>query len=57
MQNSDKTKDALDDVDMIGKNRDLQNVLYNGNVRRVRQLLDVVLKERRLSLHLKGSDV
>ncbi len=43
-----KTKEALDDVDMIRKNRNLQNSLYNGLVPTGSTALEVVLKERRL---------
>jgi len=49
-----KTKEALDDVDMIRKNRNLQNALYNGVVPAGSTALDVVLKERRLEFFAEG---
>jgi hypothetical protein len=49
-----KTKDALDDVDMIRKNRNLQNALYKGVVPAGSTLLEVVLKERRLEFFAEG---
>ncbi len=49
-----KTKEALDDVDIIRKNRNLQNALYNGVVPGGSTLLEVVLKERRIELFAEG---
>ena len=37
---------ALDDVDMIRKNRGLENALYKGTLPAGRQILDIVLKEQ-----------
>jgi len=48
------TKDALDDVDEIRKNRGLENSLYNGVVPAGTTLLDVVLNERRIELAFEG---
>lgn len=48
------TKDALNDVDAIRKNRGLQNSLYNGNVPAGTTLLNVVLNERRIELAFEG---
>ncbi|MEO8713241.1 MAG: RagB/SusD family nutrient uptake outer membrane protein [Parafilimonas sp.] len=48
------TKDALDDVDMIRKNRGLQASLYNGTVPAGKTLLGVVLNERRIELAFEG---
>ncbi len=49
-----KAKEALDDVDMIRKNRNLQNALYNGKVPAGSTLLGVVLKERRIEFFAEG---
>jgi hypothetical protein len=49
-----KTQAALDDVDLIRKNRGLQNSLYNGKVPQGSTLLGVVLKERRIELAFEG---
>jgi hypothetical protein len=49
-----KVKEALDDVDMIRKNRNLQGSLYNGVVPNGTTALEVVLKERRLELFAEG---
>lgn len=49
-----QTKLALDDVDMIRKNRGLQNSLYNGSVPANLSVLDAVLQERRLELAFEG---
>jgi hypothetical protein len=49
-----KTQEALDDVDMIRKNRNLQTSLYNGVVPVGSTLLEVVLKERRLEFFAEG---
>lgn len=48
------TKGALDDVDMIRKNRGLSSSLYNGSVPSGSTALNVVLKERRLELAFEG---
>ncbi len=48
------TKEALDDVDAIRKNRGLENSLYNGTVPAGSTLLDVVLNERRIELAFEG---
>jgi starch-binding outer membrane protein, SusD/RagB family len=48
------TAAALDDVDMIRKNRGLENSLYNKTLPAGTQLLDVVLKERRIELAFEG---
>lgn len=48
------TKVALDDVDMIRKNRGLQASLYNGQVPNGSTALDVVLNERRIELAFEG---
>ena len=48
------TKQALDDVDEIRKNRGLENSLYNGVVPAGTTLLDVVLNERRIELAFEG---
>ena len=45
---------ALDDVDMIRKNRGLENALYKGTLPPGRQILDIVLKERRIELAFEG---
>ncbi|MEP6682061.1 MAG: RagB/SusD family nutrient uptake outer membrane protein [Parafilimonas sp.] len=47
---SGDTKDALDDVDMIRKNRGLTTSLYNGKVPSGSTALQVVLNERRIEL-------
>lgn len=49
-----KVKEALDDVDMIRQNRGLQNFLYKGSLPANRNILDVVLKERRMELSFEG---
>jgi hypothetical protein len=49
-----QTQAALDDVDMIRKNRGLQNSLYNGKVPAGKTALSVVLKERRIELAFEG---
>ncbi|WP_256009318.1 RagB/SusD family nutrient uptake outer membrane protein [Desertivirga xinjiangensis] len=49
-----KTGDALNDVDMIRKNRGLENALYNGQVPAGSSALDVVLNERRIELAFEG---
>ncbi len=51
---SGKTKDALDDIDRIRKNRGLENSLYNGNVPTGSTALEVVLEERRIELAFEG---
>jgi hypothetical protein len=48
------TAEALDDVDMIRKNRGLENSLYNQVVPAGYSLLDIVLKERRIELAFEG---
>ena len=48
------TKDALDDVDEIRKNRGLQTSLYNGVVPSGSTALNVVLNERRIELAFEG---
>lgn len=48
---------ALDDVDMIRKNRGLQNALYNRAVPSGSTALDVVLNERRIELAFEGHRV
>jgi hypothetical protein len=45
---------ALDDVDMIRKNRGLQNSLYNGVLPTGNTALSVVLNERRIELAFEG---
>lgn len=45
---------ALDNVDMIRKNRGLENALYNRVVPAGKTALDVVLKERRIELAFEG---
>lgn len=52
-----KTKEALDDVDMIRKNRGLQDFLYNGSLPANTDILSVVLKERRMELCFEGHRV
>jgi hypothetical protein len=49
-----KPNDALDDVDMIRKNRGLQTSLYNKVVPAGSSALNVVLEERRLELAFEG---
>lgn len=48
------TNDALDNVDMIRKNRGLENALYNHVLPAGKTALDVVLKERRIELAFEG---
>jgi hypothetical protein len=48
------TSAALDDVDMIRKNRGLQNSLYNGVLPTGNDVLTVVLNERRIELAFEG---
>lgn len=48
------TKDALDDVDAIRKNRGLEGSLYNGTVPPGSTALNVVLNERRIELAFEG---
>lgn len=48
------TTSALDDVDMIRKNRGLQNSLYNGVLPTGITALAVVLNERRIELAFEG---
>ncbi len=48
------TKDALDDVDAIRKNRGLKSSLYNGVVPAGTTALQVVLNERRMELAFEG---
>lgn len=45
---------ALDNVDMIRKNRGLENALYNKQLPAGKTALDVVLKERRIELAFEG---
>ena len=52
-----KTTDALDDVDIIRKNRGLEGSLYDGAVPSGTTALDVVLKERRIELAFEGQRV
>lgn len=52
-----RTGDALNDVDMIRKNRGLENALYNGQVPAGLTALDVVLNERRIELAFEGHRV
>jgi hypothetical protein len=49
-----KPGDALDNVDMIRKNRGLENALYNKQVPVGKTALDIVLKERRIELAFEG---
>lgn len=48
------TKQALDDVDEIRKNRGLENDLYDGKVPAGSTALKVVLEERRIELAFEG---
>lgn len=48
------TADALDNVDMIRKNRGLENALYNRVLPTGKTALDIVLKERRIELAFEG---
>jgi starch-binding outer membrane protein, SusD/RagB family len=48
------TKAALDDVDMIRKNRGLEASLYNGKLPNGLTALQVVLNERRIELAFEG---
>lgn len=48
------TAGALDNVDMIRKNRGLQNALYNKKLPTGKTALDIVLKERRIELAFEG---
>jgi len=48
------TTAALNDVDMIRKNRGLTTSLYNGTVPAGKTLLATVLKERRIELAFEG---
>ncbi len=48
------TKEALDDVDAIRRNRGLEGSLYNGSVPGGSTLLNVVLNERRIELAFEG---
>ncbi|GAA3984193.1 RagB/SusD family nutrient uptake outer membrane protein [Mucilaginibacter dorajii] len=52
--NLNQTATALNDVDMIRKNRGLSSALYNGVVPANSTLLQTVLKERRLELAFEG---
>jgi hypothetical protein len=45
---------ALNDVDMIRKNRGLEGSLYNGIVPAGKTVLETVLKERRIELAFEG---
>lgn len=45
-----QTTAALNDLDMIRKNRGLENQLYKGNLPSGQDILDVVLRERRIEL-------
>lgn len=49
-----QTTAALNDVDMIRKNRGLEASLYNGTVPAGYTVLDLVLKERRIELAFEG---
>ncbi|MGI4751713.1 MAG: RagB/SusD family nutrient uptake outer membrane protein [Janthinobacterium lividum] len=49
-----QTTQALADVDMIRKNRGLQNALYNGTLPSNLTVLQAVLQERRLELAFEG---
>lgn len=46
--------EALDNVDMIRKNRGLENALYNHALPAGKTALDIVLKERRIELAFEG---
>jgi hypothetical protein len=48
------TQAALDDVDIIRKNRGLQNSLYNDQLPNGKTALGIVLKERRIELAFEG---
>ncbi len=48
------TTDALDDVDMIRKNRGLENSLYNKVLPAGKTALDVVLGEKRIEMAFEG---
>ena len=48
------SKNALDDLDMIRKNRGLGNSLYGGVLPSGSSALDLVLKERRIELAFEG---
>ncbi|MBW8687037.1 RagB/SusD family nutrient uptake outer membrane protein [Chitinophaga rhizophila] len=48
------TSSALNDLDMIRKNRGLENALYNGQLPAGKTLLETVLKERRIELAFEG---
>lgn len=48
------TSAALDNIDMIRKNRGLQNALYNGVVPGGNNALNLVLNERRIELAFEG---
>ena len=49
-----KTQEALDDLDMIRKNRGLSSSLYNGKLPQGVSLLTAVLRERRVELAFEG---
>ncbi|QES90693.1 RagB/SusD family nutrient uptake outer membrane protein [Rhizosphaericola mali] len=49
-----QTAAALDDIDLIRKNRGLDASLYNGVLPSGKTVIDVVLKERRLELAFEG---
>jgi hypothetical protein len=49
-----QTTQALADIDIIRKNRGLQNALYNGTVPANQTVLQAVLQERRLELAFEG---
>ncbi len=46
--------EALDNVDMIRKNRGLENALYNHTLPAGKTALDIVLKERRIEFAFEG---
>jgi hypothetical protein len=48
------TTAALDDVDMIRKNRGLEDALYGGRLPDGKTVLETVLKERRIELAFEG---
>lgn len=48
------TAEALNNVDMIRKNRGLENALYRGVLPAGKTALDIVLKERRIELAFEG---